>query len=291
MEGFEKFTNDFHFESYPALSPARPEFNLRGKSVLITGGGYGIGPAIASSFASAGASRIAISGRTKSRLDSTAADLSATFPSTTFSTFAADVTDATAVAAMFTSFGAPDILVNNAGYMSTVEKLVDIADLRADWWRAFETNILGTATVTHTYLRQRAQEKPSSPGTVFALSTPAVHWGTALPGFSSYSASKAGQLRLMEMLGAEAGGEARFVTVNPGAVDTEMNIKSGLRGKIRLTDAELVADWLVWATRNADWLHGRFLWAGWDVEELERRKEEIRSGDLLTYAISGLPVQ
>lgn len=290
MEGFENFTRSFHFDTYPAISPSHPENNLSGKSVLITGGGYGIGPSIASSFAEAGASRIAITGRTKSKLDATAAELAKKHSSTSFSVFVADVVDAIATAAIFSDFGTPDVLVNNAGYMSDPGTLVQMDDL-SEWWHAFETNVLGTAVVTQAYLKQCQRDHPSTPGTVFTISTLAAHWGNQMVGFSSYSASKAGQLRMMEMFAEEAGKDLRFVTVHPGAVDTAMTDKTGLKGKLPMSEPQLVADWLVWATKNADWLHGKFVWAGWDVNDLKAKKEEIRDSDLLTYGIVGLPVQ
>jgi len=37
------FTKTYHHEAYPAIDPARPDLSARGKTILITGGGKGIG--------------------------------------------------------------------------------------------------------------------------------------------------------------------------------------------------------------------------------------------------------
>ena len=109
----ETFTPTFRYSTYPSISPSRPELSQKGKSVLVTGGGYGIGPAIAESFAQAGAARIALSGRTESKLKGTAESLGKKYPLTEFVYFVADVTETKAVKHMFDSFGAPEILVSH----------------------------------------------------------------------------------------------------------------------------------------------------------------------------------
>lgn len=108
----DNFTPTFHYSTYPSISPTRPELSLKGKTVLVTGGGYGIGAAVAESFAQAGAAKIALSGRTESKLKDTAESLSKKHPSTEFSYFVADVTDAKAVKGIFDSSGAPHVLVS-----------------------------------------------------------------------------------------------------------------------------------------------------------------------------------
>ena len=68
------------YEPYAALSPSNFTSEINGKSILITGGGTGIGIYIAYGFAEAGASSITIAGRTEARLQSTAKELSGKFP-------------------------------------------------------------------------------------------------------------------------------------------------------------------------------------------------------------------
>jgi FlaA1/EpsC-like NDP-sugar epimerase len=77
---FPPFTKVWHTEPYPAISPTRPELSVTGKSVLITGGGTGIGAAIAKAFAAAGSTQIAIVGRTEKTLLATKQELETLFP-------------------------------------------------------------------------------------------------------------------------------------------------------------------------------------------------------------------
>jgi hypothetical protein len=60
---FPSPTSTWHSNTYPSLAPSRPELSAKGKTVLITGGGTGIGAETARYFAQAGATRIAILGR------------------------------------------------------------------------------------------------------------------------------------------------------------------------------------------------------------------------------------
>ena len=82
--------------------------------------------------------------------------------------------------------------------------------------------------------------------------------------------------------------EVRFVSVHPGAIHTDMGVKSGLTG-LDMTDLDLAASFVLWASSSeAEFLKGRFAWANWDVEELKAKKDEILKKDLLHYTIEGV---
>jgi NAD(P)-dependent dehydrogenase (short-subunit alcohol dehydrogenase family) len=209
-------------------------------------GGSGIGRAIPDAFAVAGAARIAISGRTESKLQSAYTELKETYPGTEFSYFVADITDEVAVKTMFDSFGAPDVLVNNAGWLVAPAEF-KTANLK-EWWEGFEVNILGTAIVTQAFLRAKLEGKEA---VVVTVNTVGAHLGTHMPLFTSYAASKAGLLRFSEALQAEIP-EVRFVSVHPGGVETEMYTKAKLpRGGF--TNVTLTANFILWlAAPEAD---------------------------------------
>ncbi len=89
---------------------------LAGRRALITGGGTGLGRAIARRYLQLGA-RIAICGRRMTVLEETAAALRAEIPGADIAVYGCDIRDAVAVEAMLDAVfteGAPDILVNNA---------------------------------------------------------------------------------------------------------------------------------------------------------------------------------
>lgn len=53
---------------------------------------------------------------------------------------------------------------------------------------------------------------------------------------------------------------------------------------------QLPANFLVWLSQpKAKFLHGKLVWANWDVEELEARAEEIKSSQILTIGCEGWP--
>lgn len=268
-----------HLETYARISPANLSSEYKNLNVVVTGGGYGIGSSIAESFAKAGVSSITLGGRTESKLQHTAAGLQSKYPGTKFKYHALDITSADSVKAFFTQLEPfPDVLVNNAGFLATPGNFVS-ADLR-EWWEAFEINILGTLRGTQAFLQGRSQSQ--SPGIVITVNTLAA-FNLQLPNLSSYAASKAGLARALEMIAADVSPTtARFVSVHPGMVKTDMAEKSGLEGGFEFTDAGLSGDFIAWlASEEASFLSGRFVWANWDVDEVLAAKTQILEKNLL----------
>ncbi|KAG4435605.1 hypothetical protein IFR05_008914 [Cadophora sp. M221] len=278
-----------HLDPYPRLDPALLKTEFTGKSVLITGGGYGIGASIAKSFASANVSSIILIGRTEAPLRSTSASLSTSFPNAKITYHKVDITSKTDVEALFNSLSSPpDILVNNAGALAKPVNFVD-ADLD-EFWDVFKTNVYGTALVTQTFLRHRkAQEgsETAEPAAILTLNTIGAY-SVRLPNLASYAASKAALARFSEIIGSDIPETtARLISIHPGAVNTDMNVKSGLAGAFPETDVKLAADFVAWAaSEEASFLAGRFVWVHWDVDELVQKKEEILERDLFRTSLS-----
>lgn len=218
-----KFTQEHHTTTYASISPLLPSLSTAGKVVLITGGGSGIGPTIAHSFARSGTTKVILLGRTILTLNSTAATLEAEFPSLKVLTHVADIVDENAVNSAFISafkqFGKIDILVSNAGYMSDLEPLA--TGSIAEWWKGMEINLKGNIILTQAFLRH------ASPTPVFiALSTAGAHLPAIPGGFSSYSVSKLALVKMMEYLQLE-NPEVRVLTVHPGVLlQTNMGTKA-----------------------------------------------------------------
>lgn len=272
-----------HKNPYEALSQVVASLPLSGKTVLVTGGGSGVGKHIAQSLAKAGASSIAIVGRNKSRIEQAKVELARAYPKTTFSAFSADVTDENAFRSIFETFGAPDILVNNAGHFPDEGPFVT-QDLRS-WFSGFEINILGTANVTQKYLQHK--DLPKAP-IVLNVSSVAAHLRFPLIGWSGYNGSKMGQARIFENIRFEHP-DVRFVNIHPGNIESAGFTRSGAQAPPDgMTDGSLAGDFFVWAaTEEADFLSGRFVWAEWDIEELKAKRNQILEEDLLLTTIDG----
>jgi NAD(P)-dependent dehydrogenase (short-subunit alcohol dehydrogenase family) len=283
------FTATPHLETYPRLSPSLLRGELQGKTVLITGGGQGIGASIARSFAEANVGSIILVGRTESSLKATTTNLAQSFPAVKVSYHILDITSHKSVVSFFEPLTeSPDILVNNAGFLSDPESFIEA---RADeWWKSFQINVLGTASVTQAYLRHRVAKNtelkvPKEPGVVISINTFAAFSARA-PNLTAYVASKIAIARVLELVAFETPESvARFISVHPGAVDTEMFHKSKLpvlAPGLPVTNIKLSSEFIVWASsKEAAFLTGRFVWVNWDVDELIAKKKEILEKDLL----------
>ena len=183
-------------------------------TILVTGGGRGIGRAIALAFAEPG-SHVAIAARTRAQLDETAAAIrrggAEPVP------IVMDVTDAQAVESAFATLRAAsprlDVLVNNAGVGGGLP--VHKTDLES-WRRILDTNVWGTFLVT-----RQAVPLMGDGGRVINISSVLGRFG--VPGYTAYCASKHAVIGFTRALALELVG--RHITVNaicPGWVDTEM---------------------------------------------------------------------
>ncbi len=128
-----------------------PERDFRGKAALITGGGSGIGRAVAVELARRGAS-VAVAGRDEGRLLETAAQIS--YEGGDVVTLRGDVSDpaqaAQLVAQTVAAYDAVDILINSAG-VGLIKPLDTVTAAEVD--ALLDTNVKGTIYVTQAALR------------------------------------------------------------------------------------------------------------------------------------------
>src|ERR1700760_2824829 len=94
-------TLTLHTTSYAAIDPSIPALSAKGKIILVTGGGQGIGLSVALAFAKANASHIILLGRTLSTLESGKSSITLTNPEVKVHTFVADVVDEAAIGEVF----------------------------------------------------------------------------------------------------------------------------------------------------------------------------------------------
>jgi NADP-dependent 3-hydroxy acid dehydrogenase YdfG len=188
---------------------------LTNKVALVTGGGSGIGRAVADLLLQGGA-RVAIAGRSQPRLDETARALGG---GDRLIRYAVDVADAARVRAMVDSVSAAlgpiDILVNNAG---TNIKERTFRELTPETWdRLIRTNLDGAFYCTHAVLPAMLRRKD---GVIVNVVSVAGKRASPLGGVA-YAASKFGMSALGIGLAAEEKDSGiRVCNIYPGEVDT-----------------------------------------------------------------------
>ncbi len=187
---------------------------LQGKTALITGGGAGIGAALATLFTAEGA-YVCITGRRQTALDGVAEGL----PAGSCATCAGDVTsfdDAKAMVAKALGFtGRLDILVNNAG----IDPAATVTDVDPEVFRAVvETNLVGPFLMMKAALPHMIEA-----GGGVILNVSSLAGVRCLPGMPAYCSSKAGLNHLTRQVALDYGAAGvRCNVICPGAVRTEM---------------------------------------------------------------------
>jgi NAD(P)-dependent dehydrogenase (short-subunit alcohol dehydrogenase family) len=189
---------------------------LDGKVALVTGGGRGIGRAIALALAGSGAA-VAVTGRDTSKLDAVRAEIAAGGAKAL--AVGCDVADSRMVTAAFeqvrATLGPIDILVNNAGITASV-KFTETDD--ATWEKIMRVNVTGPFYCCRAAVPDMIER---GWGRIVNIASYAAL--TGIPYSSAYSASKHALLGLTRSLALEL---ARYnITANalcPGWVATDM---------------------------------------------------------------------
>lgn len=193
---------------------------LEGKVALITGGGTGIGAAVAKRFVDEGA-KVVITGRRQEVLDRAAAEL----PSGSVAVHCGDIcAEGNAQKMVETALGLGgrlDILVNNAA----IESNKPVVDMDPDVWRqTLENNLTGPFL-----MMKAAIPKMIDGGGGSIVNVSSLAGVRAVPGGPAYCASKAGIIHLSQQVALDYGpNNVRCNVICPGPVRTsllEMNFK------------------------------------------------------------------
>jgi NAD(P)-dependent dehydrogenase (short-subunit alcohol dehydrogenase family) len=188
---------------------------LAGKRILITGGGSGLGAAMAGRFAALGAALV-LCGRRREALDGTAAALR-DIGAVRVDTLTCDIRDAAAVAAMVDeawAIGPVDVLVNNAA-ATFIAQTEHLSPRAAD--AILATTLHGTMYCTLALGRRWIAA--GRPGTVLSILSTSTRTGRA---FTVPSAmAKSGVLAMTRSLAVEWGAKGvRLVAIAPGPFPT-----------------------------------------------------------------------
>lgn len=196
--------------------------NLKGKNALVTGGGRGLGKAVAVALANEGVN-VGITGRNEESLKTTVAELEKLGVKAAYSVF--DVEEMAqveqGVASIASQLGSIDILINNAG----VGDFGSFEEMPVETWeKVMKVNLFGVYYVAKAALPYLKQNKE---GDIVNVASTAGLKGA--PNMSAYCASKAAVISLSQSLMAELRKfNIRVITLTPSTIATDMSIEGKL---------------------------------------------------------------
>lgn len=196
--------------------------NLKGKNAIVTGGGRGLGKAVAIALANEGVN-IGITGRNEENLKNTIEEIKKLGVNAAYSVFSIDdeVAVKIGIDALVKDLGGVDILINNAGIgnFGTLEQMPS-----ETWEQIIKTNLFGVyyaAQAVYPYFKEKGQGD-----IVNVASTAGLKGG---PNMSAYAASKAAVVSLSQSMMAEWRKEnIRVITLTPSTIASDMSIQGGL---------------------------------------------------------------
>ncbi len=190
------------------------ELGLKGKNVIVTGGGSNIGRAIVHAFAAEGAN-VVIAELAPRQGEKVAAEVAALGAGGRVEVIAADVGNAQQVGDMVAraieTLGSVDVLVNNVGW--TVDRLF-MQKPRSEWEKEVQVNLWGAINCIHAVLPHMIERQS---GSIVSISSDAGRMGEYRE--AVYSACKAGIIALSKSVARETGRYGlRLNVVCPGLI-------------------------------------------------------------------------
>lgn len=194
-------------------------FDLEGRTAVITGGGQGLGRAYCLGFAEQGAkvAVVDVNAETAANVAREITDAGGTAVG-----FQTDISSEAAVnemvAAVGSELGAPLLLVNNAGLLSTLDLKPATEIPEAEWDRVMAVNIKGTFLCAKGCIPAMIE---AGYGKIVNISSNTICFGRV--GYLHYVTSKMAVIGMARSLAAEFGKDGvRVNTIIPGVVETEI---------------------------------------------------------------------
>lgn len=195
---------------------------IKGKNAIITGGGRGLGKAVALILANEGVN-IGITGRNEENLKMTVDEIQKLGVNATYAVFSIDneIHVKAGIEQMAEHLGGVDILINNAG----IGDFGSIEEMSSEVWeQVIKTNLFGVyyaAKAVYPFLKERGE------GDIINVASTAGLKGG--PNMSAYAASKAAVVSLSQSMMAEWRKQnIRVVTLTPSTIASDMSIEGGL---------------------------------------------------------------
>ncbi len=196
--------------------------NISGKNAVVTGGGRGLGKAVALALAHEGVN-IAVTGRNEENLKNTVEEIRNLGVKAEYAVFSIDneAEVKAGIESLAEKLGGIDILINNAG----IGDFGTIEDMPSETWeQVIRTNLFGVyyaAKAAHPFLKERGEGD-----IVNVASTAGLKGG---PNMSAYAASKAAVVSLSQSMMAEWRKQnIRVITLTPSTIASDMSIQGGL---------------------------------------------------------------
>lgn len=196
--------------------------NLNGKNAIVTGGGRGLGKAVALILASEGVN-VGITGRNEENLKMTVDEIQKLGVKASYAVFSIDneIHVKAGIESIVEQLGGVDILINNAG----IGDFGSIEEMSSEVWeQVIKTNLFGVyyaAKAVYPFLKE------SGEGDIINVASTAGLKGG--PNMSAYAASKAAVVSLSQSMMAEWRKQnIRVVTLTPSTIASDMSIEGGL---------------------------------------------------------------
>lgn len=258
----------YHTQTYARINPSKSGFNGKGKTIFITGGATGVGYSICRAFADTGVAKIVIVSRSPKPLEKAKQDLTEAHPGLEVHTKQLSVDDTDAVTQAMKEAGPIDVLVLNAFY-SHQQAVPSTTIAASEVAKTFNTNVVANYHMMTTYIGSMPTPN-SGDKTILVVSSAGSH--LSIPMQVGYGASKAALSRMVGQLALEHAPEkdhVKLVSFHPGAIYTAPAQEHYGPDAFEWEDVSLPGDFAVWlASGESGFLHGRFVWAEWDVDEL-----------------------